>query len=90
MPTVAAWANDLRAVFGTDEINDALHRHGYYASEGGRTIDTRPTQRRPQREVSLTDMVVIKPPSPTRAGSSNPRRVRQHPITRFTGPPCRL
>lgn len=41
MPTVATWANDLRAAFGADEINAALRSLGYYASEGGRTIDTR-------------------------------------------------
>lgn len=41
MPTVAAWANDLRAVFGTAEMQTALRDLGYYASEGGRVIDTR-------------------------------------------------
>jgi hypothetical protein len=72
MPTVAGWANDLRAVFGTDEINDALRQAGYYASEGGRTIDTRP-RNRPMREVSVAEMVVIKTPCPTKAGSGNAR-----------------
>lgn len=41
MPTVKLWADDLRAVFGADEMRDALKSQGYYASEGGRTIDTR-------------------------------------------------
>ncbi len=36
MPTVAAWIDDLREVFGADAINPQL-RH-IYASEGGRTI----------------------------------------------------
>ncbi len=72
MPTVAGWANDLRAVFGSDEINDALRQSGYYASEGGRTIDTRPRMR-PSREVSLADMVVIKSPLPTKTGRGDAR-----------------
>jgi hypothetical protein len=41
MPTVKRWADDLRAVFGADEMRDALKSQGYYASEGGRTVDTR-------------------------------------------------
>lgn len=41
MPTVALWANDLREAFGADEFNAGLRDLGYYASEGGRTIDTR-------------------------------------------------
>lgn len=41
MPIVSAWTNDLRAVFGRDEMQTALREQGYYASEGGRTIDTR-------------------------------------------------
>lgn len=41
MPTVKRWADDLRAAFGADEIQAALKSQGYYASEGGRTVDTR-------------------------------------------------
>lgn len=41
MPTVARWTNDLREVFGRDEMQTALREQGYYASEGGRAIDTR-------------------------------------------------
>lgn len=41
MPTVSSWAEDLRAVFGRDEMQATLREQGYYASEGGRTIDTR-------------------------------------------------
>ena len=41
MPTVSFWAEDLRAVFGRDEMQATLREQGYYASEGGRTIDTR-------------------------------------------------
>lgn len=41
MPNVKRWADDLRAVFGAAEIQEALKSQGYYASEGGRVIDTR-------------------------------------------------
>lgn len=41
MPSVARWADDLRAAFGADEFNAGLRSQGYYASDGGRTIDTR-------------------------------------------------
>ncbi len=41
MPTVKRWADDLRAAFGADEMQAAMKSQGYYASEGGRTIDTR-------------------------------------------------
>ena len=41
MPFVARCADDLRAAFGVDEFNAGLRSQGYYASEGGRTIDTR-------------------------------------------------
>lgn len=64
MPTIARWANELRAAFGHDAMQEAMRRYGYMAQENGRTIDTR-TQR-PLRELSLTDMVVIKTPHPTK------------------------
>lgn len=41
MPTVARWADDLRAAFGADDFNAGLRSQGYLASEGGLTIDTR-------------------------------------------------
>lgn len=41
MPTISRWTDDLRAAFGRDEMQAALREQGYYASEGGRTIDTR-------------------------------------------------
>jgi hypothetical protein len=41
MPQVKAWADELRSVFGVDTINAGLRQHGYYASEGGVTVDTR-------------------------------------------------
>ncbi len=41
MPTIKRWADDLRAAFGAAEVQDALKSQGYYASEGGRVIDTR-------------------------------------------------
>jgi len=42
MPTVKRWADDLRAVFGPADMQEAMRSQGYLASEGGRTIDTRP------------------------------------------------
>ena len=41
MPTVKRWADDLRAVFGHAEMQEAMRTQGYLASEGGRPIDTR-------------------------------------------------
>lgn len=41
MPNVKRWADDLRGAFGAAEIQAALKSQGYYASEGGRVIDTR-------------------------------------------------
>lgn len=41
MPSVKCWADDLRAAFGAAEMQEALKSQGYYASEGGRVIDTR-------------------------------------------------
>lgn len=41
MSNVKRWADSLRAVFGAAEIQEALKSQGYYASEGGRVIDTR-------------------------------------------------
>ena len=35
MPTVAAWADELRAVFGADSIDPALRRGEFWAKEGG-------------------------------------------------------
>lgn len=43
MPTISALANDLRAAFGTADFDAGLRAQGYYAREGGRTIDTRKT-----------------------------------------------
>ena len=56
MPIIKAFADELRAVFGVDEMNAAMKQHGYLAKEGGRCIDTRTL--RYTREVSLVDMVV--------------------------------
>lgn len=41
MPTVKRWADDLRGAFGVQEMNEALRKSGYFASENGRVIDTR-------------------------------------------------
>lgn len=56
MPTVSAWADDLRAVFGVAEMNEALRKSGYMASENGRTIDTRKLLG--GAEISACDMVI--------------------------------
>lgn len=56
MPSVKRWADDLRAAFGADEMQAAMRSQGYYASEGGRTIDTRkPTN---GTLVAASDMVI--------------------------------
>ena len=41
MPTVKAWADDLRGVFGAAEFDAGLREGGFLAIEGGRTVDTR-------------------------------------------------
>lgn len=41
MPTIKRWADDLRAVFGAAEMQEAMRSQGYLAEEGGRRIDTR-------------------------------------------------
>ena len=41
MPTISAWANELRAVFGAAEINAAIRQHGYYARENGAEVGCR-------------------------------------------------
>ena len=56
MPTVSAWADDLRAVFGVAEMNEALRKSGYMARENGRTIDTR--RLLCGAEISARDMVI--------------------------------
>ena len=35
MPTVSAWADELRAVFGSDSVDAALRRGEFWAREGG-------------------------------------------------------
>ena len=56
MPTVKAWADDLRSIFGAAEFDAGLRLRGYLAQENGRTIDTR----KPQAgvEVSARNMVI--------------------------------
>ncbi len=56
MPTVKRWADELRAVFGAGEVQAGFKALGYYASENGRTIDTR----KPSGGtlVSAADMVI--------------------------------
>ena len=63
MPTIKRWADQLRAVFGADAMNEAMRHHGYLAQEGGRTIDTR--MRRDLRAFSPATPV-IKTPHPTK------------------------
>ena len=74
MPNVARWANELRAVFGADAMNDAMRRQGYLAIEAGRTIDTRPQRIQPAREVSAAAMVIEKTPPPTVTKNGSARR----------------
>ena len=35
MPTVAAWADELREVFGADSVDPALRRGEFWARENG-------------------------------------------------------
>jgi diadenosine tetraphosphate (Ap4A) HIT family hydrolase len=63
MPTVAAWAHELRDAFGADGINAAI-RNGvaggaaFYATEGGHTIGR---ESMPGRHVvSAAHMVIAK------------------------------
>lgn len=41
LPTVKAWADQLRAAFGAADFDAGLRQFGYFASEGGKTLDTR-------------------------------------------------
>jgi len=70
MPTIKRWADDLRTVFGHDEMNEAMRMYGYMAEEGGRLIDTRP--RRELRAVTPA-LPITKPPHPTREVQRNTR-----------------
>ncbi|MBK6403484.1 MAG: hypothetical protein IPN12_00240 [Rhodocyclaceae bacterium] len=58
MPTISAWANELRAVFGAAEINAAIRQHGYYARENGAEVGCRADL---SNAVSLEHMVIIRP-----------------------------
>lgn len=58
MPQVSAWADELREVFGAEEIHAAMKAHGFYAAENGiekgRRLDL-------TNSVSAAQMVIIKP-----------------------------
>lgn len=41
MPQVSAWANDLRGVFGADEMAQAMGEQGYFAAENGHEFGAR-------------------------------------------------
>jgi hypothetical protein len=41
MPTVAAWVDELRSVFGADSVDAAMRRGEYWAREGGAEAGTR-------------------------------------------------
>jgi hypothetical protein len=58
MPQVSAWANELREVFGADDVNSAIKTHGYYAAENGVEMGSRVDL---TDSVSLAQMVVRKP-----------------------------
>jgi len=67
MPKVAAWIDDLRAVFGTDAIDGQIRaatRDGlptFHAEEGGRRVGV-PMPPAPEgKAVSAADMVIEKP-----------------------------
>lgn len=72
MPTVSAWADDLRAAFGVAEMNEALRKSGYMASENGRTIDTRKLFG--GAEISARDMVIRPLPDVAPAAVAKVRR----------------
>lgn len=72
MPTVAAWADDLRTIFGVAEMNEALRKSGYMASENGRTIDTRKLLG--GAEICARDMVIRPLPDVPAAPSAKARR----------------
>lgn len=57
MPQVSAWANDLRSVFGADEMNSAMRAQGYYARENGVEIGAR---RYPEDAGITADRMVIR------------------------------
>lgn len=56
MPTVKRWADDLRAAFGAAEFDAGLRAQGYYAREGGRTVDTR--KEKLSEGVTVAEMVI--------------------------------
>ncbi len=41
MPTVTAWVDELRGVFGADSVDPALRRGEYWAREGGVEVGAR-------------------------------------------------
>jgi hypothetical protein len=41
MPTVAAWVDELRSVFGAASVDPALRRGEFYAREAGMEAGTR-------------------------------------------------
>jgi hypothetical protein len=64
MPLVTTWIDDLRAAFGVDDINAVIKAGvsglpGFYASEAGHQVGTRPVQS--GTEVGATQMVILVP-----------------------------
>lgn len=64
MPTVTAWIDALREVFGVSEINDVIRKGmngtpGFYARENGIEVGTPFPPARV--EISGEQMVIIKP-----------------------------
>jgi hypothetical protein len=73
MPLVTAWIDDLRAVFGTEDINGIIKAGveglpGFHASENGHTVGT--PLPAGGREISLDRLVI----ETTQAKVSNVRR----------------
>lgn len=59
MPTVARWIDDLRAAWGTEQIDQAIRagmngQPTFYAAENGQQIGSRPSPA-PENIISLAD-----------------------------------
>ncbi len=59
LPFSKACADELRAVFGAAEINQALKTHGYLIVENGQRLDTRKVKG--GTEISVSQMVIRRP-----------------------------
>lgn len=74
MPTVAAWIDELREVFGAEQINRSIKagingQPTFYASENGHQVGTA-AHHAPERTISLSD-IDTKPFNATAAHSAS-------------------